>query len=286
MPMQALVIAHACLRPQLASSRATTCSGMWTDADVDHRLPGVRARTTSPNARSATASTRSRSCWTPATRCMNYGVDRYRRPQQALAGRGSARAARSARPTCSSRSTTCGARCPTQAGKQREEADAAALPGRAAGEHPVLHREERAAAGALAARDRAHRAQGRAVLLSAAPDAGDERGLGDVLALHAAEHLYDEGHARRRLHDGDACSRTPTSCSSRRSTTARYSGINPYALGFAMFTDIRRICEKPDRRGPRVVPRHRRQRLAARRWTTRCATSRTRASSASTCRPS
>jgi stage V sporulation protein R len=24
-----------------------------------------------------------------------------------------------------------------------------------------------------------------------------------------------------------------------------YSGINPYALGFAMFTDLRRICEKP-----------------------------------------
>ena len=37
----------------------------------------------------------------------------------------------------------------------------------------------------LAARDRAHRAQGRAVLLSAAPDPGDERGLGHVLALHA-----------------------------------------------------------------------------------------------------
>jgi stage V sporulation protein R len=25
-----------------------------------------------------------------------------------------------------------------------------------------------------------------------------------------------------------------------------YSGINPYALGFAMFTDLRRICERPD----------------------------------------
>jgi stage V sporulation protein R len=25
----------------------------------------------------------------------------------------------------------------------------------------------------------------------------------------------------------------------------RYSGINPYALGFGMFTDLRRICEKP-----------------------------------------
>ena len=24
-----------------------------------------------------------------------------------------------------------------------------------------------------------------------------------------------------------------------------YSGINPYALGFAMMTDIRRICEQP-----------------------------------------
>jgi len=25
-----------------------------------------------------------------------------------------------------------------------------------------------------------------------------------------------------------------------------YSGLNPYALGYAMFTDIRRICEAPD----------------------------------------
>jgi stage V sporulation protein R len=28
-------------------------------------------------------------------------------------------------------------------------------------------------------------------------------------------------------------------------TDPRYSGINPYALGFNMFTDLRRICEKP-----------------------------------------
>ncbi|AEG93593.1 SpoVR family protein [Ramlibacter tataouinensis] len=28
-------------------------------------------------------------------------------------------------------------------------------------------------------------------------------------------------------------------------TDPRYSGINPYALGFAMFTDIKRICEHP-----------------------------------------
>ena len=30
-----------------------------------------------------------------------------------------------------------------------------------------------------------------------------------------------------------------------RSTRKYYSGINPYALGFAMFSDIRRICEAP-----------------------------------------
>ena len=28
-------------------------------------------------------------------------------------------------------------------------------------------------------------------------------------------------------------------------TSRNYSGINPYALGFAMFTDIKRICENP-----------------------------------------
>ena len=33
-----------------------------------------------------------------------------------------------------------------------------------------------------------------------------------------------------------------------------YSGINPYALGFAMFTDLRRICEKPTDEDRRWFP--------------------------------
>jgi len=33
-----------------------------------------------------------------------------------------------------------------------------------------------------------------------------------------------------------------------------YSGINPYALGFAMFTDLRRICEKPTEEDVRWFP--------------------------------
>jgi stage V sporulation protein R len=40
--------------------------------------------------------------------------------------------------------------------------------------------------------------------------------------------------------------------------TARwYNGINPYALGFAMYQDIKRICENPteeDRPGSRTWP--------------------------------
>ena len=65
-----------------------------------------------------------------------------------------------------------------------------------------------------------------------------------------------------------------------------YSGINPYALGFAMYTDIRRICENPTDEDRHWFPDIAGTRLAARRSTTRCATSRTRASSASSCRPS
>ena len=40
----------------------------------------------------------------------------------------------------------------------------------------------------------------------------------------------------------------------------RFCGLNPYALGFAMMNDIQRICDRADGRGPRVVPRFRRQR--------------------------
>ena len=40
----------------------------------------------------------------------------------------------------------------------------------------------------------------------------------------------------------------------------RYSGINPYALGFAMMQDIARICTRADRGRPAVVPGDRRQR--------------------------
>ena len=63
---------------------------------------------------------------------------------------------------------------------------------RAPGKHPVLHRKT-PAAGTLAARSGAHRAQDRPVFLPAAPDPGHERGLGHLLALLAAQHPVRRG---------------------------------------------------------------------------------------------
>ncbi len=58
------------------------------------------------------------------------------------------------------------------------------------------------------------------------------------------QHLYDEGKVSDRfilevLH-------SHTNVVAQPDYNSRYySGINPYALGFAMFTDLRRICEHP-----------------------------------------
>ena len=64
-----------------------------------------------------------------------------------------------------------------------------------------------------------------------------------------------------------------------------YSGINPYALGFAMMRDIQRMCLEPTEEDRAVVPRVRRQRRSdghAEGGLGR--TSATTASSSSTCR--
>lgn len=58
------------------------------------------------------------------------------------------------------------------------------------------------------------------------------------------QHLYDEGLLTDKfmlevLHNHTNVVSQPAY------NSKYYSGINPYALGFAMFTDIRRICEHP-----------------------------------------
>ena len=64
------------------------------------------------------------------------------------------------------------------------------------------------------------------------------------MALHPLNTLYDEG----RLDDGFMmeCLSSHTNVVFQPPVTHRgYGGINPYALGFGMFTDLRRICEHP-----------------------------------------
>jgi hypothetical protein len=135
---------------------------------------------------------------------MNYGVDRYKRPSP-LSMAEEKRRQREREAYLQSQVNDLWRTVPVGVARGRAaECEEQIVPRRAAGEPALFHREERPAAGALAARDRAHRAQDRAVLLSAAPDPGHERGLGDLLALHPAEPPLREGYGRRRLHDGGA----------------------------------------------------------------------------------
>ncbi|GAA5213054.1 SpoVR family protein [Corallincola platygyrae] len=66
-------------------------------------------------------------------------------------------------------------------------------------------------------------------------------------------HLYDEGKLTDRfmlefLHSHTNVVAQPPY------NSPYYSGINPYALGFAMFRDIRRICEQPDEEDKQWFP--------------------------------
>lgn len=66
-------------------------------------------------------------------------------------------------------------------------------------------------------------------------------------------HLYDEG----KLTDGFMLEflQSHTNVVYQPAyDSRRYSGINPYALGFAMFTDLRRICEHPTDEDRRWFP--------------------------------
>ena len=183
MAMQALVIAHAAYGHN-SFFKGNYLFRMWTDASsiIDYL---VYAKNYIAECEERHGIDAVEDLLDSCHALMNHGVDRYRRPA-ASRWRRSWPSARTARPTRSSRSTTSGARCRAAAEKADARRGGQALPRRAAGEPAVLHREERAAAGALAARDRAHRAQDCAVLLSAAPDPGHERGLGHLLAPHAS----------------------------------------------------------------------------------------------------
>ena len=85
-------------------------------------------------------------------------------------------------------------------GRLRRDAERAAPDRPARGEPALFPREERAQARGLAARAAAHRAPAVAVLLSAAPDQDDERGLRHLRALRDHEPALRARPAHRRHH--------------------------------------------------------------------------------------
>ena len=66
--------------------------------------------------------------------------------------------------------------------------------------------------------------------------------------------LYDDGYVHRRLHDGVPAVAHERDLSAAGSTARTTRGINPYALGFAMYTRPPAHLRGTDRRGPPLVP--------------------------------
>jgi hypothetical protein len=189
----------------------------------------------------------------------NHGVDRYRRPsKKSLAEELAMRKDREQ--YAQAQVNDIWRTLPKRIEKAEEAQALRRFPEEPEGEPAVLHREERAAAGALAARGGAHRAQDRAVLLPAAPEPGDERGLGHLLAPQDPQH-----HVRRRLPDRRRDDRVAEVAHQRglpaqggRSRLLRHQPLR------ARLRDVHRHqahLRKADRRRPRVVSRDRRQAL-------------------------
>ncbi|MFB1037217.1 MAG: SpoVR family protein, partial [Sinobacterium sp.] len=70
---------------------------------------------------------------------------------------------------------------------------------------------------------------------------------------HILNHLYDEGKVTDRfiiefLHSHTSVVAQPDY------NSPNYSGINPYALGFNMFMDIKRVCQYPTEEDKRWLP--------------------------------
>ncbi|MEJ0069169.1 MAG: SpoVR family protein [Pseudomonadota bacterium] len=94
------------------------------------------------------------------------------------------------------------------------------------------------------ARDRPHRPQAGAVFLSAEADRRMNEGCATFVHYEIMHRLHDRG----LLTEGAMLEflQSHTNVVAQPDfDSPRYSGINPYALGFAMMQDIKRICIEP-----------------------------------------
>ena len=253
MAMQALVIAHAAYGHN-SFFKGNYLFKMWTDASsiIDYL---VYARNYISECEEHHGVAAVEDLLDSCHALMNHGVDRYRRPQKLSLSQEQVR--REEREHhLQQQINDLWRTLPKQERPQRRRGRGRqALSARAAGEPALLHREKCTIVGALATRSGAYRAQNRAVLLSAAPDPGDERGLGHLLALHPAQYAVRRRPAGRRLHDGVAA------VAHQRGVPAagrppRLQRDQPLRAGLR---DVHRPAahlRKPDRGRQALVPRH------------------------------
>ena len=184
---------------------------------------------------------------------MNHGVDRYRRPQRLSLSQEQARREEREH-TCSRRSTTSGAPCrASRAAPRKTKRRRARFP--AEPQENLLYFIEKNAP-LLEPWQREMVRIVRKIAQYFYPQRQTQvmnEGWATFWHYTLLNTLYDEG----LLADGFMMEllQSHTNVVYQPPIGHRaYSGINPYALGFAMITDIRRICEKPTEEDIALVP--------------------------------
>ena len=268
MAMQALVIAHASyghnsfLQGQLPVPQ-------WTGA-TRSSTTCVYARSYIDGVRGEARRRRGRSVLDSCHALMTHGVDRYRRPAPP---RCEAESARRADREATQRQVNDMWRTLPAPNARAKTAVGARFPTSRRRTCCTSSRSTRRCSSRGSARSSASCASSRNTSIRRRQTQVMNEGWATFWHYTLLNRLYDKGC----LTDGFMieCCKTHTNVvypAAVRSTY--YRGINPYALGFAMYTDLRRICEQPDAEDREWFPD-----MAGSDWrrrsTTRCATSRT-----------
>ncbi len=264
MTMQALVIAHAALGHN-HFFKNNYLFQQWTQADaiLDY-LAFAKSFVAECEERFGVSAVEA--VLDAAHALMNQGVSRNAASAPPLRSAREHASARSRAANTRSRSTTsCGARCRRPKNRCRKPR----RPGRASG--PLIVPEENLL---YFLEKNAPKLEGwkrellrivrvlSHILLSAAPDQGDERRLRHLRPLRDHEPHVRAGPRHRWLDARVHAHALGGRSTSRRFPIAASRGFNPYALGFAMMRDIKRICLEPTDEDRKLVPRFRRQRPA------------------------
>ena len=244
--MQTLVIAHAAFGHN-HFFKNNYLFKQWTDADgiLDYLnfAKGYVAQCEERHGRAAVEQTLD-----AAHALMSHGIDRYPGKKK-LDLRAEEKRAKDRRANEESAFNDLWRTVPTGPAKTSSELSAErrrALLGAAAGKSALFPGKVSAAIASLAARTDPHRPPHRSIFLSPGSDQGHERRGSHVRPLSDHETSCTE---QGRISDGNFLEFLQSHTNvvfQPEFDDQRFSGFNPYALGFAMMQDIARIVTEPD----------------------------------------